>query len=142
MSSVVNLRSYERRRKSAGARLEGTYSQTAIPSIAALPHPNTVSVPTKDIPIITRFREKRVKSAIETRKEQEASDIFPELEKGKLNLEWWKTKYSEDFCPKKITSPVHVRPVSPTRMNNPHPSKVRTTKGERERKITLTTHNV
>ena len=79
----------------------------------------------KQMPVITEFREKRVKSARETRREQEASDIFPELQKGKVDPEWGKTKYSEDFGPKKIVSPVHVRPISPTRMNNPHPSKVK-----------------
>lgn len=68
-------------------------------------------------------REKRVKSARETRKEQEASDIFPELQRSEVDPEWGKTKYSEDFCPKKA-DPIPVRPISPTRMNNPHPSKV------------------
>lgn len=70
-----------------------------------------------------RAREKRVKSARETRREQEASDVFPELERGKVDEDWGKTKYSEDFGPKKV-SPIHIRPISPTRMNNPHPAKV------------------
>ena len=74
-------------------------------------------------------REKRVKSARETRREQEASDVFPELERGKVDEDWGKTKYSEDFGPKKV-SPMHIRPISPTRMNNPHPSKVSTARGK------------
>lgn len=123
-SSLVSVRSYERRRKSAGARLEGTQSQllTLPPPAAAGGQHSAPS--TKQLPIITEFRrEKRVKSARETRREQEASDVFPELEKRKLDPNWWRTKYSDDFGPK-VASPVQRRPVSPTRMNNPHPGKV------------------
>lgn len=114
MSSLISLRSYQRRRKSAGARLERAES--------TLGAPEDIAGYSKQVPAVA-YREKRVKSARETRREQEASDIFPELEKASVDPEWAKTKYSEDFCPK-IVSPVHVRPVSPTRMNNPHPSKV------------------
>ena len=124
MSSVVSLRSYQKRRKSAGARLEGAYASTpgSIPAIIPPGHPpGTAPEGMKHLP---PFREKRVKSARETRQEQEASDIFPELQKSRVDPEWGKTKYSEDFCLKKVT-PVEIRPISPTRMNNPHPSKVR-----------------
>lgn len=127
MSSLVSLRSYQRRRKSAGARLESVHAD----GVPEMP-PGTASgsghgaAAGDEIPVFRRrnFREKRVKSARETRRDQEASDIFPELEKSKVDPEWGKTKYSEDFGPKKIVSPVHIRPISPTRMNNPHPSKV------------------
>ena len=119
MSSVVSLRSYQKRRKSAGARLEGASMGTpgSIPAISPGTAPEGVRRP-------SLFREKRVKSARETRQEQEASEIFPELQKSQIDPEWGKTKYSEDFCLKKV-APVEVRPISPTRMNNPHPSKVR-----------------
>ena len=115
MSSLVSLRSYQRRRKSAGARLE---TIGLSPDSAALQgrHATNSAAPFP--------REKRVKSARETRREQEASDVFPEVGPAGVNPDWGKTKYSEDFCAKTITSPVHIRPVSPTRMNNPHPSKV------------------
>ena len=126
MSSLVSLRSYQRRRKSAGARLEGV-SQNG--SYSALP-PGTPLVTTgrgelEQMPAVrvAHYKEKRVKSAKETKKEQEASDIFPELEKAKVDPEWGKTKYSEEFGPK-VAFPVHIRPISPTRMNNPHPSMV------------------
>lgn len=128
MSSLVSLRSYQRRRKSAGARLEGAYSQQGIVNGSGALPPGTPSVMTglefEQAPAlrVAHHKEKRVKSARETRKEQEASDIFPELGKAK-DPEWGKTKYSEDFGPK-VASPVHIRPISPTRMNNPHPSKV------------------
>ncbi len=115
MSSLVSLRSYQRRRKSAGARLERAQTSPGTP-LADL-------APIKQAPAVVGFREKRVKSARETRREQEASYIFPDLKKTTVDPEWGKTKYSEDFGPK-IASPVHIRPISPTRMNNPHPSKV------------------
>ena len=126
MSSVVSLRSYQRRRKSAGARLEGAYAQSQSTSPSCIPPVPSRQVPGTAPEGINRppfLREKRVKSAKETRKEQEASDIFPELQRGGVDPEWGKTKYSEDFYAKKVT-PVEVRPLSPTRMNNPHPSKV------------------
>ncbi len=129
MSSLVSLRGYQRRRKSAGPRLEGesAYAQShstsgSIPALSPGQPPGTAP-PVDGIKPLPLFREKRVKSARETRKEQEASDIFPELQKSAVDPEWGRTKYSEDFCLKKVT-PVKVRPLSPTRMNNPHPSKV------------------
>lgn len=125
MSSVASLRSYQKRRKSAGARLEGAASCQGSLSGLQQPHPPDAAdghAPPRQ-QLRAKFREKRVKSAIETRREQEASDVFPEP-KGSVDPEWGKTKYSEDFGPKKILSPVHVRPASPTRMNNPHPSMV------------------
>ena len=69
-----------------------------------------------------KIRERRVKSALESRREQEASAVFPE---EKADPKWGVTKYSEDYCPKKRSTPVPVRPASPTRMNNPHPAQVR-----------------
>lgn len=124
MSSLVSLRSYQRRRKSAGARLEGAYSEQGSISHNGFLPPDTELGEQMPAVRVAGYREKRVKSARETRKEQEASDIFPELQKAKVDPEWGKTKYSEDFGPK-VVSPVHIRPISPTRMNNPHPSKVR-----------------
>ena len=70
---------------------------------------------------VGKVRERRVKSALESRREQEASAVFPEV---KVDPEWGVTKYSEDYCPKKRSTPVPVRPASPTRMNNPHPAQV------------------
>lgn len=126
MSSLVSLRSYQRRRKSAGARLEGVCSRQVSHDGYFSPLPpgplETGGVPAVHVRV-ANYKEKRVKSARETRKEQEASDIFPELQKAKVDPEWGKTKYSEDFGPKMV-SHVHIRPISPTRMNNPHPSKV------------------
>lgn len=121
MSSLVSLRSYQRRRKSAGARLEGTHSHDVQMQYTTSPSGSLLPETTKQLPDYREKREKRVKSARETRREQETSSIFPEL--PKVDPEWGKTKYSEDFGPK-IVSPVHIRPISPTRMNNPHPSKV------------------
>ena len=132
MSSLVSLRSYQRRRKSAGARLEGIYSQQGVYSregsysVRGDVAPGTASEQQQQqqpAPAAVYYKEKRVKSARETRREQEASDVFPELQKARVDPEWGKTKYSDDFGPK-VVSPVHIRPVSPTRMNNPHPSKV------------------
>ena len=123
MSSLVSLRGYQKRRKSAGARLERVRSSSvASPGeFGSSGHERQASAfGARD------YREKRVKSARETRREQEASDIFPELKIPTADPEWGKTKYSEDFCHKTV-SPIHIRPISPTRMNNPHPSKV--TKG-------------
>ena len=71
-----------------------------------------------------KIKERRVKSALESKREQEASDIFPRVARGELGPEWAVTKYSEDYGPKKRVTPVPVRPASPTRMNNPHPAKV------------------
>lgn len=71
-----------------------------------------------------KFKERRVKSALESRREQEASAIFPQVASSKLDPEWGLTKYSEDYGPKKRSTPVPVRPASPTRMHNPHPAKV------------------
>lgn len=117
MSSLVSLRSYQRRRKSAGARLQRAQTSTGTPAELVTAGCD------KEVSAFADYREKRVKSARETRKEQEASYIFPELERAAVDPEWGKTKYSEDYCLKKV-SPVHIRPISPTRMNNPHPSKV------------------
>ena len=89
--------------------------------------PHSAAVSTADRPASKnqsasrKLREKRVKSALESRREQEASAVFPEVQR---DPEWGVTKYSEDYGPKKRITPVPVRPSSPTRMNNPHPAKV------------------
>ena len=67
-------------------------------------------------------RSRRVKSARETRLEQESSEIFPPAEPGKGA--WGRTQYDDNFGRKQPVTPVPVRPVSPTRRNNPHPAKV------------------
>lgn len=69
-----------------------------------------------------KLKERRVKSALESRREQEASAVFPEVQR--VDPDWGVTKYNEDYGPKKRITPVPVRPASPTRMNNPHPAKV------------------
>ena len=71
-----------------------------------------------------KIKERRVKSALESKREQETSDIFPRVARGELGPEWAVTKYSEDYGPKKRVTPVPVRPASPTRMHNPQPAKV------------------
>lgn len=89
-------------------------SRSAVGSRTESPSANKMSSAVK-------LRERRVKSAMESRREQEASAVFAEV---KLDPEWGVTKYSEDYCPKKRSTPVPVRPASPTRMNNPHPAQV------------------
>ena len=104
--SSTSLRSYKLRRRSAEARLE-----TPIVWEDEQRRPE-------------RFR--RVKSALETRRQHESSiDVFPETETSKPDPTWGITSYSEDYGPKTPVPPVPVRPVSPTRMNNPHPSQVK-----------------
>ena len=96
------------------------------PCLARRPHSATGStvgrISTDKPSASVKIKERRVKSALESKREQEASAIFPEVP---IDPEWSVTKYSEDFGPKKRVTPVPVRPASPTRMNNPHPAKVR-----------------
>ena len=40
------------------------------------------------------------------------------------NKEWGRSQYTSDYGPKRPSSPIHIRPASATRMNNPHPSNV------------------
>ena len=104
--SSISLRSYKPRRRSAEARLE-----TPIVQEDEQRRPQ---------------RSRRVKSALETRRQHESSkDVFPETETSKADPTWGITSYSEDYGPKTPVPPVPVRPLSPTRMNNPHPSQVK-----------------
>lgn len=104
--SSVSVRSYERR-KSAGARLE----------------PRSSLPPGEESKQAVKTR--RVKSALETRREHESStEVFPGIERRKADPSWGITQYSVDYSPKKPVVPVPVRPHSPTRKNNPHPSQV------------------
>lgn len=130
MSSMVNVRSYERR-KSAGARLQRSHSQTASLELdlaasqaaaAERQHRAESGIPEVHI----RTPRRRVKSAMEARREQEASDIFHRQEKSEkpADPKWGMTKYSEDFGPKPPVTQVPMRPASTTRRNNPHPSQV------------------
>ena len=69
-----------------------------------------------------RPQSRRVKSARETRREQEFSgEVFPEPEK---DPEWGTSSYSLDYGPKRPETPVPMRPISSTRRNNPHPDQV------------------
>ena len=76
---------------------------------------------------VKKGRSRRVKSARETKLEQERSDIFPPAEPGAKKGAWGRTQYDDDFGKKQPITPVPVRPVSPTRRNNPHPAKVAVT---------------
>ena len=73
---------------------------------------------------VVKCKQRRVKSAMESRREQEASNIFPELNGSAVQPKWGVSKYTEDFGPKTASTPVPVRPVSPTRRHNPQPNKV------------------
>ena len=69
---------------------------------------------------------RRVRSARETRESHESSmEVFPELEEAKKkDKSWGRTQYGDNYGPKSPVTPVPVRPVSPTRRNNPHPAQV------------------
>ncbi len=107
--SAISLRTHERR-KSAGPRL-GT------PSLLQQQHGDSETK--------KPGRSRRVKSALETRREHESSAIFPEMNRGSLDPCWGTTQYSLDYGLKKPGPPVPIRPVSPTRRHNPQPAKVR-----------------
>ena len=130
MSSMVNMRSYERR-KSAGARLQRSHSQAATlesdlaasqTAAAERQHRAESGIPEVHV----RTPRRRVMSAMESRREQEASDIFHRQKKPEkpADPKWGMTKYSEDFGPKSPVTQVPMRPASTTRRNNPHPSQV------------------
>ena len=131
MSSLVNVRARERR-KSAGARLQSS-SQSDSLSQSPSKGPDRETSRTADgkqpragIPELhVRIPRRRVKSALETKREQEASDIFHQQEKASAPVDptWGVTKYTEDFGPKRVT-PMPMRPASATRRHNPHPSQV------------------
>ena len=66
-----------------------------------------------------RGRSRRVKSAREIR------EISPEGAGVKRDTSaWGRTQYGDDFGHKQPLTPVPVRPISPTRRNNPHPAMV------------------
>lgn len=50
--------------------------------------------------------------------------VFPEHKQPKCNAEMYKTNYYMNFNAKPKCRPPSPRPCSPTRRNNPHPSKV------------------
>ena len=126
--SSATLRVHERR-KSAGARLQSrtSLSQGSLDKTNEQENSPAASQKKAGIPELhARIPRRRVKSALETRMEQEASDIFHRQEKTKftpVDSTWGVTKYSEDYGPKRVT-PVPIRPISATRRNNPHPSNV------------------
>lgn len=122
---MISMSSYygKQRRKSAEPRLQVSSSEKDL----CIPALNISPPPTRQCPLVLRYANRRVKSATATRKEHENSEVFPEVEKGKPDPDWLKSKYSLEYCAKKLTSPTRARPLSPTRMNNPHPNKVRST---------------
>ena len=71
-------------------------------------------------------RSRRVKSASVTRQERAAAEL-PSLGGRSASDTWGSTQYGDDFGHKQPLTPVPVRPISPTRRNNPHPAKVRAT---------------
>ncbi len=134
MSSQASLRCLERR-KSAGARLQSASQCDPLSKDSGYgPHNSEKEAtaqqrPMSGIPELhTRVPRRRVKSALESRREQEASHIFQGQGKEKVaasvDPQWGTTKYLEDFGPKKRGTPVPMRPASSTRRNNPHPSNV------------------
>lgn len=155
MSSLVILKSV--RLKSADARLQRSLSHTPSNAEAAAARgTDTTSLlapaaaerksrAESGIPEVhMRTPRRRVKSAIEAKKEQEASDIFHQHERPPVNPvdpKWGTTKYSEDFGPKPPVSQVPVRPASSTRRNNPHPSHVRCVTYRLASEITFSPHN-
>ena len=105
------------RHKSAHGRLQG--SASLVPSAAGSDgrEGGAAGIELE----VEKGRSRRVKSARETKLEQERSDVFPPAEgKGA----WGRTQYDDDFGKKQPFPRVPVRPVSPTRRNNPHPAKV------------------
>ena len=117
--STASMRSFERR-KSAHGRLQSSMSlvDTAAGKGAAQGPGERAE---------EKRRSRRVKSARETRQEQESSaEIFPEAGPGVRRDAgaWGSTQYGDDFGPKQPHTPVPVRPISPTRRNNPQPAMV------------------
>ena len=105
------------RRKSAHGRL-----QSSTPSSAGR-EGEVAETALEDLEV-KKGRSRRVKSARETKLEQERSDVFPRAEPCAGKGAWGRTQYDDDFGKKHPFTPVPVRPVSPTRRNNPHPAKV------------------
>ena len=108
------------RRKSAHGRLQS--STSLVPSSAGR-EGGVAETALEDL-VVKKGRSRRVKSARDTKLEQERSDIFPPAEPGAGKGAWGRTQYDDDFGKKHPFTPVPVRPVSPTRRNNPHPAKV------------------
>ena len=113
------------RHKSAHGRLQSSASSLT----AAEPNAHTdssdrdgVGKRKEEAVEVKKGRSRRVKSARETRLEQEKSDIFPSPPPSAGV--WGRTQYGDDYGRKEPVKPVPVRPLSPTRRNNPHPAKV------------------
>lgn len=95
------------RRKSAHGRLQSSTS-------AALANTSSEGAGGREV----AQRSRRVKSA---REPQQPSTLPPF---GRDASTWGRTQYEDDFGHKQPLTPVPVRPISPTRMNNPHPAMV------------------
>ena len=67
----------------------------------------------------SHLRQRRVKSAVDGRPLTLCPSDSPWG-----NKEWGRSQYTSDYGPKRPPSPIHIRPASATRMNNPHPSNV------------------
>ena len=122
------------RGKSAHGRLQSSASSAAAAPPAAAESSANVNISSsrggggleREGSPVVKGRSRRVKSARETRLEQERSDIFPPPVAGSgAGSGWGRTQYDDDYGRKEPVKPVPVRPVSPTRRNNPHPAKVR-----------------
>lgn len=81
-----------------------------------VPHP-----PTQQCPQVLRYARGRARSAMENRRDHESSGFFIR----RPEPTGFTSNYALEYCPKKLTSPTQSLPLSPTRMNNPHPNKVR-----------------
>ena len=108
-SSVPKLQ----RHKSAHGRLQS--SASVAPAGTDARHETQGERPSVGKP----GRSRRAKSARETRTLERGSS--QELAKSGG---WGSTQYGDDFGPKEPVTPVPVRPISPTRRNNPHPAMV------------------
>lgn len=122
LSSSRSMRGYYygERRKSTGPCLQGPSSEKdiSIPALIISPPP------TRQCPKVLGINAlRRINSARENRKGHEASRVFPAVQGREPDR--LKSRYSVEYCAKKLSSPTRARPLSPTRMNNPHPAKVR-----------------
>lgn len=99
------------RRKSAHGRLQSSTS-------AALANTSSEGAGGKEVAQRELARSRRVKSA---REPQQPSTLPPF---GRDASTWGRTQYEDEFGHKQPLTPVPVRPISPTRMNNPHPAMV------------------
>ena len=119
--STASMRSFERR-KSAHGRLQSSMSLVPVDTAERKGAAQGPGERAEE-----KRRSRRVKSARETRQEQESSaKIFPEAGLGVRRDAgaWGSTQYGDDFGPKQPHTPVPVRPISPTRRNNPQPAMV------------------